>query len=92
VLEWARADGIGADRAEAQLGRTWAVSFGEQQRVELERIIVDEDAAAALSFLRGVIYPQVKESEKPGSCFHDTSKPVERLDRPVDRHKKLGSF
>lgn len=77
---------------EVRLRKTWAVSFGEEQRMELERIIMDEDASGALSFLRGVIYPQVKESEKPGSCFHDTSKQVEWLDRPVDRHKKLGSF
>ncbi len=72
--------------------RTWGISFGEKERMELERIIVDGDQEAALSFLSKVIYPRVKESEKPGSCFHDTSKPVEKLDRPVDLHKKLGDF
>jgi hypothetical protein len=77
---------------EVGMARTWAVSFGEKQRMELERVIIDGDAAAALDFLREVIYQQVKESEKPGSCFHDTAKPVENLDRTVDRHKKLGSF
>ena len=70
---------------------TWAVSFGENERMELERIMLDSDPEAALEFLDKVIYPKVKESEKPGSCFHDTSKPVEHLDRPVDKHKKLGS-
>ena len=60
--------------------------------MELERIVMDRDAEAALAFLHQVIYPKVKESEKPGSCFHDTSKPVEQLERPVDRHKKLGDF
>ncbi len=60
--------------------------------MELERIVLDGDSEAALLFLRRVIYPKVKESEKPGSCFHDPSKPVEQLERPVDRHKKLGDF
>ncbi len=60
--------------------------------MELERIVLDGDRDAALTFLKEVIYSRVKESEKPGSCFHDTSKPVEKLDRPVDFHKKLGDF
>ena len=60
--------------------------------MELERIVMDRDAEAALGFLHRVIYPKVKESERPGSCFHDASKPVEQLERPVDRHKKLGDF
>lgn len=72
--------------------RTWGISFGERERMELERIVMDRDREGALAFLREVIYPRVKESEKPGSCFHDTGKPVERLDRPVDFHKKLGDF
>jgi hypothetical protein len=59
--------------------------------MELERIVVDRDEGAALAFLREVIYPKVKESEKPGSCFHETGKPVEQLERPVSKHKKLGS-
>lgn len=72
--------------------RTWGVSFGEKERMELERIIMDGDRDAALAFLQDVIYAKVKESEKPGSCFHDTGKPVDRLERPVDKHKKLGGF
>ena len=60
--------------------------------MELERIILDRDREAALAFLQEVIYAKVKESEKPGSCFHDTDKPVDKLDRPVDKHKKLGDF
>ena len=74
------------------MARTWAVSFGEVERMELERIMMDEDAAAAVEFLRKVIYPKVKEAEKPGSCFHDVSKPVEDLPRPVETHKKMGDF
>lgn len=74
------------------MAKRWAVSFGENERMELERIIIDEDSPAAMAFLRDIIYPKVKESEKPGSCFHDVSKPVEDVGRPVDRHKKLGDF
>lgn len=74
------------------MAKTWAVSFGESERMELERIMLDEDQQAAMAFLRDVIYPKVRDSEKPGSCFHDVAKPVEGLDRPVDRHKKLGDF
>ncbi|MBC7252360.1 MAG: hypothetical protein H5T72_00115 [Actinobacteria bacterium] len=72
--------------------RTWGISFGEKERMELERIILDNDRDAALAFLKEVIYSRVKESEKPGSCFHDTGKPVDKLERPVDFHKKLGDF
>lgn len=75
-----------------QLAKTWAVSFGEDERIELERIMMDEDTGAAMGFLRDVVYAKVRESEKPGSCFHDVSKPVDDLSRPVDRHKKLGGF
>ncbi len=72
--------------------KTWGLSIGEAERMELERVVMDKDAEAALAFLQEVIYPKIKESEKPGSCFHDTSKPVEHLERPVDKHKKLGGF
>jgi hypothetical protein len=74
------------------VAKTWAVSFGESERMELERIMMDEDSASAMEFLKNVIYPKVKESEKPGSCFHDVEKPVKDLGRPVERHKKLGDF
>lgn len=72
--------------------KTWAVSFGETERMELERIMIDEDAGSAMEFLKKVIYAKVKEAEKPGSCFHDVEKPVKDLGRPVDKHKKLGDF
>lgn len=81
-----------AGQTEVGLAKTWAISFGENERMELERIIMDEDAEAAARFLREVIYARVKEYEKPGSCFHDTTKPVDGVSRPVDRHKKLGDF
>ncbi len=74
------------------MAKVWAVSFGESERMELERVMMDEDPRAAMAFLREVIYPKVRESEKPGSCFHDVDKPVEDLGRPVDRHKKMGDF
>jgi hypothetical protein len=74
------------------VAKTWAVSFGESERMELERIMMDEDSGSAMEFLKKVIYPKVRESEKPGACFHDVEKPVKNLGRPVDRHKKLGDF
>jgi len=77
---------------EVDVARTWGLSFGETERMELERIVMDGDADSALDFVRRIIYAKIKESEKPGSCFHDTDKPVEQLERPVDRHKKLGDF
>jgi hypothetical protein len=71
--------------------KTWGLSFGENERMELERIVMDKDAQSALVFVQKVIYPKIKESEKPGSCFHETSKPVDQLERPVSEHKKLGN-
>jgi hypothetical protein len=71
--------------------KTWGLSFGENERMELERIVMDKDAQSALVFVQKVVYPKVKESEKPGGCFHETSKPVEQLERPVREHKKLGN-
>ena len=72
--------------------KTWGLSFGENERMELERVVMDDDHEAALAFVKEVIYPKVKEAEKPGSCFHDTTKPVDELERTVDRHKKFGDF
>jgi hypothetical protein len=73
------------------MSRTWAVSFGETERMDLERIVMDSDPDSALEFLKKVIYPKVKEAEKPGSCFHDVSKPVDDVGRPIEKHKDLGS-
>jgi len=74
------------------MGRVWAVSFGESERIELERIMMDEDERTAMDFVRRVIYPQVKEAEKPGACFQDVDKPVDGIGREVNRHKRLGTF
>lgn len=74
------------------MGRVWAVSFGESERMELERVMMDDDQAAALDFVKKVIYPRVKDAEKPGSCFHDVEKPVDEVGRQVSRHKRLGTF
>ena len=74
------------------MARTWAVSFGENERMELERVIMDEDPQAAYEFIKKVIYPKVKEAEKPGSCFLDVDKPVDEVGREVNKHKRLGTF
>ena len=74
------------------MAKSWTFSFGEKERMELERVMLDEDPDAALSFLKEVIYPRVRENEKGGGCYHDPSKPVDSLGRPVNKHKKLGSF
>ncbi|MBN2167626.1 MAG: hypothetical protein JW738_00150 [Actinobacteria bacterium] len=73
------------------MDKSWVVSFGENERMELERILLDDDPDAALVFLRDVVYEDVKGLEKTGSCYHDVEKPVEGLGRPVKRHKNLGS-
>jgi len=72
--------------------RVWAVSFGENERMALERVVMDDDRAAALEFVKNVIYPKVKEAEKPGACFHDVDKPVDEVGRQVSKHKRLGTF
>ena len=72
--------------------RVWAVSFGENERMALERVVMDDDRAAALEFVKNVIYPKVKEAEKPGACFHDVEKPVDEVGRQVSKHKRLGTF
>ena len=73
------------------MAKSWGLSMDENERMELERIMMDKDREAAFDFLRGAVYEKVKDSEKPGSCFHDVAKPVDDIGRPVDRHKKLGS-
>lgn len=81
----------GGTVAEVVMARRWGVSLDERERMELERIVVDSDAQAALEFVRDVVHAKVRDSEKPGSCFHDVEKPVGGVARAVDRHKKLGS-
>ncbi|MCG2794280.1 MAG: hypothetical protein L6427_00100 [Actinomycetia bacterium] len=77
---------------EVGMPRSWGLSFGEAERIELERIIVDEDPEAAWEFLRGVIYPRVVDASQPGSCLHDVTKPVDGVERPIIKHKRIGSF
>jgi len=74
------------------MARVWAISFGESERMALERIMMDEDPELAMDFVRDVVYRQVKEIEKPGACFHDVDKPVDGVGREVNRHKRLGTF
>ncbi len=74
------------------MGKTWGFSINEKERMELERIITDEDLESAFDFLKRVLYQKIKEMEKPGSCFHDIKKPVQEIARPVRKHKELGDF
>jgi hypothetical protein len=74
------------------MARIWTASFTESERMDLERVVLDDDAAAALEFVKNVIYPGVKDSEKPGACFADVDKPVDKIGRQVNRHKRLGTF
>ncbi len=74
------------------MGKTWGFSINETERMELEKIVLDNDQVGALEFLRSVIYRKVKEIEKPGSCFHDVNKPVQNVERPISKHKQLGDF
>ena len=46
------------------MGRTWAVSFGETERMDLERIVMDSDTGSALEFLKKVIYPSSSTSRR----------------------------
>lgn len=91
-LERPRTAFLAREKGVLKLGRTWGFSINETERMELERIVVDEDREGALDFLRKIIYQKVKETEKPGSCFHDVNKPLERIERPVRKHKELGDF
>jgi len=72
--------------------KTWAISFGEKERMELERVVMDGDEDGALKFINEVVYPKVKEAEKPGSCFHEVGKQVDDIKRPIRKHKNLGDF
>lgn len=72
------------------MAKTWAVSFGENERIELEKIVLDEDASSALEFITSIVYPKVKESEKPGACFHEVTKPVDRVGRPIKKFRGSG--
>lgn len=74
------------------MSRVWAVSLGEKERIELERVVMDDDRDGALDFLKNVVYAAVKDIEKPQSCYHKVEKPVEDLGRPIKKHKNLGSF
>jgi len=68
------------------------LSLGEEERIMLERIVVDEDRDAAFEFLRDVVYPRVTDVPGPGNCLQDISKPVNGVERPIRKHKNIGSF
>lgn len=49
----------------------WGISLDREERIELERIVLDDDDEAALMFLRERIYPRIAELEKsPHGCLH----------------------
>ena len=79
-------------KTEVQMPRSWGLSLGETERIELERIIVDEDQEAAWEFLRDVVYARVVDDSQRESCLHDISKPVDGVQRPIKKHKNIGSF
>jgi len=74
------------------MARYWGLSLGEAERIELERITVDEDREAAWEFVRDVIYPKVVEASRHSGCMHDISRPVDAVERPIRKHKSIGSF
>ncbi|MEJ5186662.1 MAG: hypothetical protein WHT46_06240 [Candidatus Geothermincolales bacterium] len=71
--------------------RNWVISITEEERMELERIVIDGDAPAALDFLEKVIRKRMNESLKKSGCYQDASKPVGDISRPIAKHKRLGS-
>lgn len=71
--------------------RNWVVSITEEERMELERIVIDGDSGAALEFLEKVVRKRIEESRKKSGCYQDASKPVGDISRPISKHKKLGS-
>ncbi len=44
--------------------RKTAVSFVETELIELERIVIDDDADGALTFLKRSVYHQIEQSQK----------------------------
>lgn len=71
--------------------KNWVITISDNERMELERIVIDGDAASALDFLDRVIRHRINESTKKGGCYQDASKPVSEIPRPISRHRKLGS-
>ncbi len=71
--------------------KNWVISITEEERMELERIVIDGDGSAALEFLDKTIRRRIQESSKKGGCYQDSSKPVSEIPRPISRHRQLGS-
>jgi hypothetical protein len=58
--------------------RKTAISFDEQDLIELERIIIDGDKEEALKFLTRSIYNRILHSQQGRLKSHlDTANPVE---------------
>ncbi len=49
------------DRRGEPLANRTAVAFDEDDLAELERIVLDRDAEAALEYLRRVVWPRVRQ-------------------------------
>ncbi len=72
--------------------RTIAVALGEEELIRLRRILTDEDREEALSFLKEVLEPKVKESELPHCVpfFESSYKPnqAEAFGEPKGRGER----
>ncbi len=46
------------------MGDRIAVAFDEEDLAELERIVLDRDAEAALEYLRRIVWPRVRQVQR----------------------------
>ncbi len=64
--------------------RKTAIYFGEEELLELERVLIDEDREGALAFLRKSVYDKVNRSQQGKlKCHLDAGS-----DDPVEMFKK----
>jgi hypothetical protein len=70
--------------------KNWVISITEEERMELERIVIDGDSPAALAFLEKVIRKRICDSMRRNGCYQDASKPAGDIPRPISVHKRLG--
>lgn len=58
--------------------RKTAVAFDEKDLMELERIIIDRDEKAAITFLKKCVYDRILHSQQGRLKSHlDTANPIE---------------
>ena len=64
-------------------GRKTAVSFDEQDIMEVERIVIDDDEKEAFKFVKKVIYERILHSQQGKLKSHlDAANPVEGFIQP----------